>query len=303
MANVAALLSQGSSLTSAATNALALRNLILVTPGATIGYQPLNPNGSDGRPSESKPPKSFVFAYEGEQSVTLESDITDHYVQDNIAVQDQMSLKPPMYNSYGYIGELDDVLPGYAQLLKNTANKLTTVGVYTPKLTITAQRAYQAALFSYQTSRNVVNSISESVSGLGNLISGNSGQSVIGPDGLLKKGTAQNKQQTAFQLWYAYWNNRTLFNVQTPWAVYSNMAIQRLRAIQEADTDVVSGFEVSFKQIRTVASISVAPGSSLGASALEGRLALQSAPGTNLGASSGSESSTSFGSALSTMVG
>lgn len=235
-----------SSLTPITTTATALSNLILVTPSQTLGYQPQNPPNADGSPSTDQRPPALLFHYEGEQTVTLESDITDHYIEDNTAIQDQIALKPEVITTHGFIGELNNVTPPALQLLKALADKLTIVGAYTPALSETAQIAYAEAFLLYQVAQNAANSAVSAWSS----ISGSSGESVINEQGLTVQAN-QNKQQTYFQQFYGYWRSRTLFTVQTPWAVFQNMAIKSLRAIQDAETRVITDFEVSFKAIRT----------------------------------------------------
>src|SRR6266576_7254366 len=102
MGNISAL----SQLTSAAT---ALSNLILVSPQTTIGYQPQNTPTQNGQTNQ--PPPALLFHYEGEQTASLQSDITDHYIEDNTALQDQIALKPEETTTHGFIGELNDVAP------------------------------------------------------------------------------------------------------------------------------------------------------------------------------------------------
>ncbi len=278
-----------SALSSLTTKATALSNLILVSPQSTVGYQPENPLNADGTPSYAQKPPTFVFNYEGEQALTLESDITDHYVENNISVEDQIALKPEIYTTYGYIGELTDIVPDLLKPLKVIADKLTTVVAYAPQQTITAQLAYANALLLYQVGRTAVNSAVSAWSGINNLISGSDGQNVIGSEGLgtqfdFASGRVngnQNRQQVAFQQMYGYWYNRTLFTIQTPWAVLQNMAISRLRAIQSEETRTITDFEITFKMIR-VASTRLGVASYL----TQGRARAQSATVTNLGISS-----------------
>jgi hypothetical protein len=228
------------------TAAQALSNLILATPGTTQGYQPQNPPNADGTPSTAQQPPAFLFHYEGENSAMFESDITDHYVEDNTAIQDQIALKPEMVTTAGFIGELNNVTPTALKPIKFAADKLTVVGSYLPAISVTAQIAYNEAFLLYQTGSTLINS---AVSAW-NSISGAPGQSIINGQGLTTQGT-QNKQQSAFQQWYGYWRNRTLFTIQTPWAVFQNMAIKSLHPVQDAETDVITEFSVVFKIIRT----------------------------------------------------
>lgn len=238
-----------SGLSSVTSSVTALSGLILVSPQKTVGYQPLNPTGST-----APMPKTFVFHYEGEQTASLESDITDHYVEDNTAVQDQIALKPEVVTTNGFIGELNDVPPAFLAPLQLAAQKLTTVGGYVPRLTTTALLAYTEALFLYQTAANAINSAVSTAESIGGVFGANVGQNVVGDNGLILGGV-QNEQQAAFQKFYVYWRTRTLFNIQTPWAVFQNMAIVKIRAVQDAETNVISNFEISFKKIRVASTL------------------------------------------------
>jgi len=282
-----------SNITTAATS---LANLILVTPSATQGYQPNNPPNPDGTQSTAAQPPSLLFHYDGEQTVSIESDITDHYIEDNTAVEDQIALKPELITTHGFIGELNDVVPDFLKPIKTAADKLTTIGAYTPQLTATALLAYNEAFFLYQVAQNTANAAVSAWTSISDTFTGDSAQSVIGSGGL-SVGHTQNKQQTMFQQFYGYWRSRTLFTVQTPWAVFQNMAIQRLRAIQDADTRVITDFEVTFKMIR-VAQTTTASGL-LG---LLGRAASQASGLVDLGTSS-PVSGPSLSSGLGTMLG
>lgn len=246
------------------TAATALSNLVLVSPNAIIGYQPQNLPSDGG----AQQPETFLFQYEGEQSLTSECDITDHYLEDNKAYQDQIALKPIMYTTHGFIGELNDVTPDFLKPVKFIANKLTAIGAYAPALTTTGLLAYSQAFFLYQVAANTANSAVAAWSSL-------TGTEV------------QNKQQIAFQKLYGYQQERRLFTVQTPWAVHNDMAIMKLRAIQSDETNAITDFELTFKQMR-FATTDQAGGGFLDSSIskFQGQAASQAAPLTNLGTSS-----------------
>lgn len=265
-----------SALSTVTTTATALSNLILVSPQQTIGYQPQNDPTQNGQTNAQKP--ALLFHYEGEQTATLQSDITDEYVEDNTAINDQISLKPEEVTTHGYIGELNDIAPPALAALELIADKLTVIDAYTPALSTTALIAYNTAFQLYQTAANAASSAVSAWSS----VAGNGGESVIsGNDGFpIALEPNQNKQQTMFQQFYGYWRNRTLFTVQTPWAVYQNMAIKTLRAIQEEDTNQITDFEVTFKIIRFASTESVSDGSNA-----QGRAATQSSSLTDFGTS------------------
>lgn len=268
----------------------ALSNLILVSPQSTVGYQPLSAANVNGALDtfQGQPP-ALIFNYEGEQTATLESDITDHYTENNTALQDQIALRPVIITTKGFIGELNDVIPFGLQTLQAAANKLTTIGAYAPGLSATAQLAFDEAFLIYQTGANALNSLVSSVNGLINTVTGNNGQNDIGSNGMISLSSTQNAQQSQFSAFFGYWNSKTLFNVQTPWAVFQNMAIQKLRAIQDSETNVITDFEISFKQILTASTQTSSGGLAQLAS---GNLGAQQSPVQNTGPQAGGPSTT-----------
>lgn len=234
------------------TTALTLSNLILVSPQKTVGYQPQNPPSADGTDSKAQQPPALLFNYEGEQTATIESDITDHYIEDNTAIQDQISLMPEVITTSGFIGELNDVVPLGLQTAKIAADKLTVIDGYIPGLSTSALLQYNTAFQLYQTGQQAINASVATWSS----INGTNDINEINSSGLKNPiSKIQTKQQIAFQQFYGYWRQRTLFTVQTPWAVFKNMAIKSLRAIQDAETKEISNFEITFKTIRTATTI------------------------------------------------
>ena len=181
------------------------------------------------------PSPKFLFNYTGEETVTLTSDITDHFVENNTALQDQISLKPETVTTSGFIGELNNVPPDALKIAKFVADKLGTLAPFVPAVASTAAVAYNTAVSVYSTA----NLAAKSAVSLIDTISGKS-----------KTNPVQTAQQKAFTQFYAYWQKRTLFTVQTPWNVFKDMAILSLRAVQEEDTRMVTNFEITFKQMK-----------------------------------------------------
>lgn len=214
-----------SSLSKITTTATALSNLILVTPQDDQGIQPQT------QATESQSPPKFLFNFYGEQTVLLESDITDHFVEDNTALQDQIALRPEIITGQGFIAELTDIAPAALKPLSIAADKLLVVSAYVPSLSIAAILAYNTALQAYQVAQLA------------------KGAAVSAWNTLSGSGQVQTKQQIAFQQFYGYWKQRRLFTVQTPWAIFQNCSLKSLRAIQDGDTRTVTDFDVSFKPI------------------------------------------------------
>lgn len=274
-----------SGLTQVTTAATTLSNLILVSPQKTIGYQPVNPPVQNGAPVQQPP--ALLFHYEGEQTVLSTCDITDHFIENNSAIQDMIAIKPNRITTHGFIGELNDVAPPALALAQTIANKLVTIGGYTPVLSATALIAYNTAFAAYQLGASAVTSAVSAWSSL----TGNGGESVINGNtgtigtngsvsGAITSFPNQTKQQIMYQQFYGYQQARVLFTVQTPWAVFTNMAIESLRAIQDATTQSITDFELTFKQLRFANTQALGPVNPANA---QGQLATQSAPLTDNG--------------------
>src|SRR5260221_4663943 len=93
-----------SALSTIPTTVTSLNGLILATPQALIGYQPQPTPSISGAPTDFTD-DAFIFDYEGEQSLSLEADITDHFIEDNTSIQDHIALKPVRITTHGFIGE------------------------------------------------------------------------------------------------------------------------------------------------------------------------------------------------------
>lgn len=225
----------------------AISGLLIASPTTIQGYQPQNPVGPTGLLSLLSPPPSLLFHYEGEQTATLSSDVTDHFIENNTAVQDQVALKPIIITTRGFIGELNNVPPAFLGALQTIGNTLTSITPYNPALTLSAVRAYNTQFSAYQAATTAQNS---AVSAVSSLSGSASGETVIGSIGSTPiPAVNQNKQQVMFQQLYGYWSKRTQFTIQTPWAIFKNMIIMNCRAIQDEATRTVTDFQVTFKQI------------------------------------------------------
>ena len=228
--------------------ATSLGNLALISPQSTVGYQAI-PLDQQGNPKKTLP-STLLFHLEGENNVTLKSDITDHYTENNSAINDQIARSPERITVQGFIGELNDVAVGAAAIAKQIADKLAILGGFLPSISTTALNAYNDAKTIYSTGASVYNSATTT---LATINGEKQGANVIGSSGINTNIRNQNKQQIAFQQFYGYWYDKTLFTVQTPWAIFQNCAIESLTAVQSADTQEVSEFTVTFKVIRFAA--------------------------------------------------
>lgn len=201
----------------------ALSNIIAVTPDPT-GYQiqPLTEN----EPAQPK----FLFHYEGDNVFEASSDITDHYVEVNEGRHDHIALKPEIVTVEGFIGELNNVTPEFLERAREIVEKLTRLGGYSPPFSEFAQRVYNVAEQAYNTARTFSD------------VAANAWRDT----------PLQNEQQKAFNFFYSAYRDRRFFTLQTPWAIFNNMAILNLRVVQEDQNAYISSFQIDFKKLRFV---------------------------------------------------
>lgn len=174
----------------------------------------------------------FVFDIFAEEEITLESEITDHYVEDNYAIQDHIAQKPVRFVVKGYVAELTDLFPNTLLSILTTVQSLSSVGGFLPAFSAQATQVYAKAAAVGNQIGNVISQAKDIYS----ILSGSS--------------TSATKQQGAYTTFYNFWVNRQLCTVETPFGVLYNMAIERVTPLQAENTQIISEFTVSFKQIR-----------------------------------------------------
>lgn len=184
----------------------------------------------------------FVFDICDDETIELDADITDHYVENGTAVQDHIALRPERVTVRGLVGEYRHIVDGSQTKLQKATKKLTTLASYLPPLSDAASAIYKG-LKGKNESANL--SLLGSFNNLAN----------TGLD-LYKAyknvNIPQTEQQKAYIYFEALRNNRSLFTIQTPFRYYTDMAVESLRVTQGAFSRDQSDFEVSFKKIRFV---------------------------------------------------
>lgn len=257
------------------TTAVSLGNVIMVTPDPNNYYKDQQSYIVDGDPTTIDTNDTFLFTYEGENTITLDADITDHYIENNSAIQDQIGIRPEIVTVQGYIGELNNA-PEYQALkvARTLAEKLYQVSAYTPALSIAALQAYNTAV---QLTTSAVNLANNAISRWNNPLGEVDG--IAGND-------PQNKQQVVFNKFYGWYKNRTFFTIQTPWQIMDNMVIKTLQATQSPDTRTITEFNITFKKMRFASTKLInAPTDTVNATQKQGRLGVQSQAQKDLGTS------------------
>ena len=202
----------------------------------------------------------FLFDVAQDDEISLNSEITDHYVEDNSAMQDNWALRPEEITLTGLVAELTDA-PTPSNRVATPPNPLPLNPQMVPHMTVGGfEIAYVAAPPAPPAAASLYDYFKgqESFATAGN------------PPKILR-------QCAAFSFFYDLWKGRQVCSVETAFGIMTNMAILRLRAIQERSTKHLSEITVTFKKIRTVATVNVQAGQ------IAGRAANQSAVATNQG--------------------
>lgn len=190
----------------------------------------------------------FVFDIEGETTVNLSTEITDHFVEDATTIQDHIAIKPKKLTLKSYVGELvyrqDDTTDTFVQ---KVARKLTEVSSYLPLLTSMSQQALDvkengldAQVLKNPLSSKTINRVTDYWAFVKNMMS------------------SASKQQQAYMYFKALMESKMLVSVQTPFEYMNRMAIESITAIQQEGEKYVSDFSITLKEIRT-ASLLMAP--------------------------------------------
>lgn len=184
----------------------------------------------------------FVFDIADDDSVELDADITDHYVENGTAIQDHIALRPERVTVRGLVGEYRYIAESNQTKLQKATKKLTTLASYLPPLSDAATAIYKglqgenenASLSLFGSLNNVTNTAMDLFKAYRNI------------------NLPQTEQQKAFIYFEALRNSRALFTIQTPFRYYTDMAVESIRATQSGFTRDQSEFEVSFKKMRFV---------------------------------------------------
>lgn len=174
----------------------------------------------------------FIFSIIGDEVFSLDSEITDSYLEDNTSVQDQIALRPEQFTLSGYVGELVNSFPNLFTNIITALQNFGNTPEAGPTLNTQDQQYYDNLTLIAASEVSIINTAQNVYS----LFSGLS--------------TTATAQQNAMQYFYNLWLSRTLCEVETPWGVLQNMAILNVRANQDETTRLFTGFSVTFKAMR-----------------------------------------------------
>lgn len=219
----------------------------------------------------------FVFDISNDSIIELDSEITDHYLENGTPVEDHIALKPERVTLSGFCGEYRNIVSDEKGVVQKVAEKLTTVASYLPPLNQAADTIFSR-------------------------LSGKSSLSDLSLSEMVDTGTdlfkayrninlPEDNQSEAFLFFEALRNARVTFTIQTPYRYYTDMAVESIKAIQSGSTVDESSFEITFKKIRYVVTklTSATEETEKTEDSLQGRLKNQASALVNKGIAKGKE--------------
>lgn len=176
----------------------------------------------------------FVFDVIDIEEIHLQSDATDHYIETGSAVQDHVVQHPIEFTLKGFVGELKNIMQAQINDVFYQVAGLGPLTVIAPNFNIQDAQAYTEIAEMAAQAVDAINALPNVASIIPQLL-----------------GTLTYQQQAYSQL-YSMWVNDNLCTVQTPFGLLTNMLIIDMRPSQSGDTRLVSGFNITFKQITMV---------------------------------------------------
>lgn len=183
----------------------------------------------------------FLFDVKGRDEVNLQAEITDHWAENNVALQDHIAIKPVVIRVNGYVGEVRTNYDPktWQQTISTYASKSSAISFLAPEITTQAKATYNQMERLY----NLYEKANETRKNLFDVFEGTAAAQT------------QTKQQKAFQFFKNAWLARQSFTVQSPWQTFDLMFITNIRATQDEETKYVTEFEITFKQMNFASTI------------------------------------------------
>ncbi len=186
----------------------------------------------------------FVFDYDGDDEQRYESEIPDHYSENNQAIEDHIANRPARIILRGFVSEL--FMPaqshGLFGSLTTLQQKMGTVqaylGKYTPQALQKLQGSASKAVGQVQNYAATAAGYLNQAKNIAKMFGGATG--------------ALTRQQQAYAALVSLWSQKQVFNVLTPWTLMPAMAIESLVFVQVKDSKTKTDIIVGMKQMRFV---------------------------------------------------
>lgn len=216
----------------------------------------------------------FIFDIDGETKTTLQNSITDNFIEDNSVLNDHVAAMPESITLTKYVGELVDVPEDNSAKAKigNLVTKLAPLAAALPAIT-SATSIIQGGLTGGAGALNNADNLYALFQNLNPFAT---------------------KQQRAYIYFKAMAEQRIPLSIQTPFGYYRNMMIETLIATQKEDSEDISEFSLTLKQLRfaTIATVG------FDKTKFQNRAGNQNSPVTNNGKAAGKSTPRSVAASL-----
>lgn len=193
----------------------------------------------------------FKFHVPQSEEIKFESDITDHYTDENEAFQDHIALKPIIITLTGYQGDYFYTIHPIESAVALVTPTLKLVQEYIPKFSAIVQqikgKPKVSELVSVDKAGNPISTLQGGLTANKNAL--NAVDLFKFFQNIYKFKSAQAR---AFFYLEALWKAKTPFSVETSWKRYDNMVIQSLVPKRDGNADITD-FSVTFKQVNFAA--------------------------------------------------
>lgn len=211
------------------------------------------------KPEEAPPGiGGFVFNIVTDDTIELSSQITDHYTENNLSMQDHIALDAPKVTVRGLVGEIESLPPNAEQ--RSPSIGMADVPDFMaadPSLgkdgTGGTNEMYTSIIKNVSDAYNKIDKIEKQKNRTINNFALGSIYSAYKQK--VPRNTNQGKQEYVFRFFFTAWRSKILFTVETPWGIFDKMAIERIHVNQGEASRFMSDFTLSFKQIRTAKDI------------------------------------------------
>lgn len=174
----------------------------------------------------------FLFDVNMSESINFSAQVTDHFTEENISIQDHVAIEPVKVTLVGKIGELVFRTVAALAFAQATADRLTPLNILTPAQSLLATQVIAKAYLAISAANATKNLLMSA--------------DVFGAK------PYKNNQQKAFNAFETMFYERWLNTIETPWKSYENMIIESWSAEQDETTQNETTFTLNFKQIRMV---------------------------------------------------
>ena len=176
----------------------------------------------------------------GEETLSADCDVTDHYVESNVARQDHIALKPKVYTIQGEVGELVWYQKDQSsQFLGQVSQRLEGVISFLP----VSSRGFTQFKNKAMKALQWVDTASNALSKVSNLSS-----KIFGDNNEFSRSVTNQEQ--AYQYLVYFRDNRQLLTIKTPWGVLKNYVIMNLQFTQPKESRDKSYVSLTLKEFR-----------------------------------------------------